>query len=113
MIIQAAPKFWLVTTLFATGMVFSLSPSEAIAQKTETIMWPTQITNEFTPIRFTSNPYADVQALTLSDDEKIDVEFRPVQDEATADAPQSESHNSGFKIRFGLRDPNTSTTEAE
>ncbi len=110
---KASPTFWLASAIFGAGAIFSFSASEAIAQGSETIMWPSQITNEFTSTRFTSNPYADVQTLTLSDEEKVDVEFRSVQDEATADAPKSESYNSGFKIRFGLDQPETSTTEQE
>lgn len=61
---------------------------------------PSQITPDSRPMRFNPQPFANVETITLSESEKNIPDARSVADEANADAPRSESYNSGFKIRL-------------
>lgn len=61
---------------------------------------PGQITPDARPLQFVSQPFADVENLTLSESEKTVFNIRTVSEEANADAPKSESHHSGFTIRM-------------
>ena len=124
-------KIGLLSTAVGATLLDVMGCSLAIAQEIEAMMLmqdgypssthqefrplqlPAQITNEFRAIRFTKNPYGTGQRFTLSDDQKQGGAFRTVTDEVHADAPKSESYNSGFKIRFGLDTPPTSAEESD
>ncbi|AFY38773.1 hypothetical protein Lepto7376_2498 [[Leptolyngbya] sp. PCC 7376] len=112
MTISASPKVWFASAFLGASALLSLSTPAAIAQESEVMAWPTQITNNFSGFTFTSDPYGNAQTITLSDENKQTAEFRTVQDEAYADAPRSESYNSGFKIKLNGID-NSDSAEAE
>ena len=108
----ASTRFYLASVLLTASAIFSVS-TKAIAQETEPVVLPAQITNQFQGFRFTNNPYANAQTLSIADKDRSGTGFRTVQDEANADAPRSESSSSGFKIRIGLDDRDDSDSAEE
>ena len=106
------PTRQFVSTLLSISAL-SLLSAPAIAQETETIVWPEQITNNFSGFKFTTNPFDSIQTFTLSEEDKQEIQFRTVADEANADAPRSESYNSGFKIKLNGSSSNADSSESE
>jgi hypothetical protein len=85
---------------FEAMPAFEPIPASAPVSNPNYVNLPGQITPDARPMRFNPQPFANMETITLSEDEKKIPKPRNIVEEANAGTPRSESYNSGFKIRL-------------